>query len=220
VASAAWPAYNQRVRRSIRSSPTIHIHGPTIATAIAIHFRLAWAQSTTVAVLTTATPSGLVGTGGTALLLRALAAQRRARVQARAARSAKTEHTHAMRRDVAMDRWPDVELEIHERRRERGSVSPELPGPETCKKTAKELPKKPHSKLGTSHAGAASSPIARGNQIGDEIADSDVHGSCRTLATNPIHQKPIRSRTAAIVSRANVRHRSAPRANASSISRG
>jgi len=204
----------------MRSSPTIHIHGPTIATAIAIHFRLAWTQSTTVATLTAVTPSGLIGTRGTTLLLRTFAAQRRARVQASAARSAQTEHTHAVRRDVAMDRWPNVELEIHERSRERGSVSPELPGPETCKKTAKELPKKPHSKLGTSHAGAASSPIARGNQIGDEIAYSDVHGSCRALATDPIHQKPIRSRTAAIVSRASVRHRSAPRANASSISRG
>src|SRR4051812_24921936 len=152
----------------MRSSPTIHTHGPTIATAIAIHFRLAWTQSTSVATLTTATPNRLIRTRGTTLLLRAFAAQRRARVQARAARSAQTEHTHAVRRDVAMDRWPDVELEIDKRGRERGSVSPELPGPETCKKTAKELPKKPHSKLGTSHAGAASSPIARGNQIGDE----------------------------------------------------
>jgi len=51
-------------------------------------------------------------------------------------------------------------------------MSPELPRPETCKETAKELQKEPHGKPGTSHAVDTPSPIARGSQIGDESARS------------------------------------------------
>jgi hypothetical protein len=84
-----------------------------------------------------------------------------------------------------MDRRPDVELEVDQRRWKRSRVSRELPSPETCNQTSKEL----HSKPGTSRAASASSPIARSNQIGDEIDSSRVHGSCRGSATNASSSK-------------------------------
>jgi hypothetical protein len=158
------------------------------------------------------------------LLLRAFLAQRRARVEPRTAAAAQTVHSDTMRRHVAMNRRRVArahEIDEHRRDNRLRCTAIRLPGFDTREKTPNELTRrKRHGKPGTSRAPSRSPPQRAAAKPAARATVQNARLMPNSRRAYDSDQKPIRSRTTSIVSRARRRHRSAPAANASSTDLG
>lgn len=185
-ARAACPAYTQRFRRSIGSSSDNQTQGRRSATPTAI-------QRRGIARTSSARCAGIMArrarrraarscarrrplnrrrsdrSSGTSALLRALVAERRARVQSRAASAAQTEHSHAARRHLAMNRGRvGREVDQSWKRDATSSAAPSQPALDLRDELMDEL----HRRRGTCRARVHTSPAARGGKTGGETSGS------------------------------------------------